>query len=53
MASVESEPTVHIIHEPKVYLLGRQVVDEEALARFSPTMRSASGRPIPRSAARS
>ncbi len=34
MAEVESEPTLHIIHEPKVYLLGRQVVDEEALNTF-------------------
>ena len=34
MASVESQPALHIIHEPKVYLLGRQVVDEEALADF-------------------
>ena len=34
MAEVESQPALHIIHEPKVYLLGRQVVDEEALAAF-------------------
>ena len=34
MAEVETEPTLHIIHEPKVYLLGRQVVDEEALDAF-------------------
>jgi thymidylate synthase (FAD) len=34
MASVESQPTLHIIHEPRVYLLGRQVVDEEALSAF-------------------
>jgi thymidylate synthase (FAD) len=34
MSSVESEPVLHIIREPKVYLVGRQVVDEEALAAF-------------------
>ena len=34
MAEVESEPTLHIIHEPKVYLLGRQVVDDGALDAF-------------------
>jgi thymidylate synthase (FAD) len=34
MASVESQPALQIIHEPKVYLLGRQIVDEEALAEF-------------------
>jgi thymidylate synthase (FAD) len=34
MAGVETEPALHIIHEPKVYLLGRQVVDEEALNTF-------------------
>ena len=53
MAEVETEPTLHIIHEPKVYLLGRQVVDEEASAHFSPTTTSARGRPTPRSAAKS
>jgi hypothetical protein len=31
MESVGTQPTLHIIHEPTVYLLGRQVVDEEAL----------------------
>jgi hypothetical protein len=31
MASVESQPTLQIIREPKVKLLGRQVIDEEAL----------------------
>lgn len=34
MSSVESEPTLQIVREPKVYLVGRQVVDEEALAAF-------------------
>jgi thymidylate synthase (FAD) len=34
MSSVESEPALHIVREPKVYLVGRQVVDEEALAAF-------------------
>jgi thymidylate synthase (FAD) len=34
MAEVETEPTLHIIHEPKVYLLGRQMVNEEALSAF-------------------
>jgi thymidylate synthase (FAD) len=34
MAGVETEPALHIIREPKVYLVGRQVVDEEALAAF-------------------
>ena len=34
MSEVETEPTLHIIHEPKVYLLGRQVVDEEASSAF-------------------
>ena len=34
MASVESQPTIHLVREPKVYLLGRQIVDEEALAAF-------------------
>jgi thymidylate synthase (FAD) len=34
MSSVESQPALKIVHEPKVYLVGRQVVDEEALAAF-------------------
>lgn len=34
MSTVESEPALHVVREPKVYLLGRQVVDEEALAAF-------------------
>jgi thymidylate synthase (FAD) len=34
MASAESQPALHIIREPKVYLLGRQVIDEEPLAAF-------------------
>jgi thymidylate synthase (FAD) len=34
MDGVETEPTLHIIHEPKVYLLGRQFVDDEALSAF-------------------
>jgi thymidylate synthase (FAD) len=34
MAEVETEPTLHIIHEPNVYLLGSQVVDEAALDAF-------------------
>jgi len=34
MESVETQPSLHVVHEPKVYLLGRQVVDEEALAAF-------------------
>src|SRR5580698_5110316 len=34
MAGVDTEPTLHIIREPKVYLLGRQTVDDEALNAF-------------------
>jgi thymidylate synthase (FAD) len=34
MADIDTEPTPHIIHEPNVYLLGRQVVDDEALSAF-------------------
>ncbi len=34
MAGDESEPELDIIREPKVYLLGRQIVDEQALAEF-------------------
>src|SRR5436309_528420 len=32
--AAESQPALHIIREPKVYLLGRQVIDQEALAAF-------------------
>jgi thymidylate synthase (FAD) len=34
METVGTQPTLHIIHEPTVYLLGRQVVDDEALSAF-------------------
>lgn len=34
MAEVESQPALHIIHEPRVYLLGRQIIDEESLGKF-------------------
>jgi thymidylate synthase (FAD) len=34
MGSAESQIALHIVREPKVYLLGRQVIDEEALAAF-------------------
>jgi thymidylate synthase (FAD) len=34
MTSGESQPVLRIIREPKVYLLGRQVIDEEALSAF-------------------
>ena len=34
MSSVESQPALLIVREPRVYLIGRQVVDEEALAAF-------------------
>jgi thymidylate synthase (FAD) len=34
MASAESQPALQIIREPRVYLLGRQVIDEGALAAF-------------------
>jgi thymidylate synthase (FAD) len=34
METVGTQPTLHIIHEPTVYLLGRQVVDDEALGAF-------------------
>lgn len=34
MAEVESQPELEIIAEPRVYLLGRQMVDEEALDAF-------------------
>jgi thymidylate synthase (FAD) len=34
MASVETEPALHIVREPKVYLVGRQMIDDGALAAF-------------------
>jgi thymidylate synthase (FAD) len=34
MSRDESQPALHIVREPRVYLVGRQVVDEEALAAF-------------------
>jgi thymidylate synthase (FAD) len=34
MPETESPPALHIIHQPKVYLLGRQFIDEEALGEF-------------------
>jgi thymidylate synthase (FAD) len=34
MAEVQSQPAMHIVREPSVYLLGRQVCDEDALASF-------------------
>jgi thymidylate synthase (FAD) len=34
MSRDESQPALQIVREPKVYLVGRQVVDEEALAAF-------------------
>ncbi len=34
MSEVESAPAVHIVREPKVYLIGRQVIDEAALSAF-------------------
>jgi thymidylate synthase (FAD) len=34
MTEVELQSTLHIVHEPKVYLLGRQIVDEDALNAF-------------------
>jgi thymidylate synthase (FAD) len=34
MATVENQPSLRIIHEPKVYLLGRQTVDESELNEF-------------------
>jgi thymidylate synthase (FAD) len=34
MAEVETSPALELIREPRVYLLGRQVIDEEALAAF-------------------
>ncbi len=34
MTGVETQPALHIIQEPKVYLVGRQMVDEETLNAF-------------------
>ena len=34
MQDVESQPVLHIVREPKVYLLGRQDVDDAMLADF-------------------
>jgi thymidylate synthase (FAD) len=34
MASVDTEPVTTIVREPSVYLVGRQSIDEAALARF-------------------
>lgn len=34
MASPESEPSAAIIRDPKVYLVGRQSVDDDAIAEF-------------------
>ena len=34
MTEVKSQPTLHIINEPRVYLVGRQDIDEQALAEF-------------------
>src|SRR5712691_6095716 len=34
MAEVESQPALRIIREPSVYLMGRHLVDEQALADF-------------------
>jgi thymidylate synthase (FAD) len=34
MTGVETQPALRIIHEPKVYVVGRQTVDDEALAAF-------------------
>ncbi len=34
MPEVDSQPALHIVHQPKVYLIGRQVIDEQALAEF-------------------
>ena len=33
MTGVETQLALHIVHEPKVYLVGRQMVDDEALER--------------------
>lgn len=34
MATTESDPAITIIHDPKVYLVGRQTVDDEGLSAF-------------------
>ena len=34
MPEVETKPAPHVVHEPKVYLLGRQSIDERALEAF-------------------
>jgi thymidylate synthase (FAD) len=34
MATTESDPALTIVRDPKVYLVGRQMVDDEALAAF-------------------
>ncbi len=34
MQDVESQPVLHIVREPKVYLLGRQDVDDAMLGEF-------------------
>lgn len=34
MATTESDPALTILRDPKVYLVGRQMVDDEALAAF-------------------
>src|SRR5262245_6507129 len=34
MSGVQTQISLHVVREPKVYLLGRQVVDEEALSAF-------------------
>jgi len=34
MSATESAPTTTILRDPKVYLVGRQAIDEDALSRF-------------------
>ena len=34
MSTMEAEPTTEIVREPRVYLVGRQAVDDAALAAF-------------------
>jgi len=34
MATMESDPAITIIRDPRVYLVGRQAIDDEALAAF-------------------
>src|SRR5881227_490590 len=34
MATMEADPAATIIREPKVYLVGRQTIDEAEMARF-------------------